>query len=64
MNITIFGAGVAGLTAGITLGAQGHRCRIYERTRLGHESGMGFILMPEGIDCLQSLGVKLGGEHS
>ncbi len=64
MNIAIFGAGVAGLTAGITLGAQGHRCRIYERTRQGHESGMGFILMPEGIDCLQSLGVKLSGDHS
>lgn len=64
MNIAIFGAGVAGLTAGITLGAQGHRCRIYERMRQCHEGGMGFILMPEGIDCLQSLGVKLSGEHS
>lgn len=64
MNIGIFGAGVAGLTAGITLSAQGHHCRIYERTRLGHETGMGFILMPEGIDCLQSLGVKLSGEYS
>jgi cysteine-S-conjugate beta-lyase len=63
MNTAIFGAGVAGLTAGITLGAQGHRCRIYERTRQGHESGMGFILMPEGIDCLQGLGVKLSGEN-
>ena len=25
---------------------------------------MGFILMPEGIDCLQSFGVKLAGEFS
>jgi aspartate/methionine/tyrosine aminotransferase/2-polyprenyl-6-methoxyphenol hydroxylase-like FAD-dependent oxidoreductase len=64
MNIAIFGAGVAGLTTGITLGEQGHCCRIYERAHLGHESGMGFILMPEGIDCLQSLGVKLRGEQS
>ncbi|HKD81872.1 MAG TPA: aminotransferase class I/II-fold pyridoxal phosphate-dependent enzyme [Candidatus Angelobacter sp.] len=64
MNIAIFGAGVAGLTGGIALGAQGHRCRIYERTRECYETGMGFILMPEGIDCLQSLGVKLSGEHS
>ena len=63
MNIAIFGAGIGGLTAGITLGAQGHHCRIYERLCRDHESGMGFILMPEGIDCLQSLGVKLSGEH-
>ena len=63
MKIAIFGAGVAGLTAGITLGAQGHHCCIYERLRQDYESGMGFILMPEGIDCLQNLGVKLSGEH-
>jgi aspartate/methionine/tyrosine aminotransferase/2-polyprenyl-6-methoxyphenol hydroxylase-like FAD-dependent oxidoreductase len=64
MNTAIFGAGIAGLTAGITLAAQGHNCRIYERMPRGLETGMGFILMPEGIDCLQSLGVKLSGEHS
>src|SRR5215467_5262094 len=64
MNTAIFGAGIAGLTAGITLASQGHNCRIYERMPRGLETGMGFILMPEGIDCLQSLGVKLSGEHS
>ncbi|HMC30273.1 MAG TPA: FAD-dependent monooxygenase, partial [Candidatus Angelobacter sp.] len=64
MDIAIFGAGIAGLMAGITLRAQGHRCRIYERMRQGLETGMGFILMPEGIDCLQSFGVKLTGEYS
>jgi aspartate/methionine/tyrosine aminotransferase/2-polyprenyl-6-methoxyphenol hydroxylase-like FAD-dependent oxidoreductase len=64
MEIAIFGAGIAGLMAGITLRSQGHHCRIYERMRQGHETGMGFILMPEGIDCLQSFGVKLAGEHS
>ena len=64
MDIAIFGAGMAGLMAGITLRAKGHRCRIYERMRQGHETGMGFILMPEGIDCLQSFGVKLTGESS
>ena len=64
MDVAIFGAGIAGLMAGITLRAQGHQCRIYERMRPGHEAGMGFILMPEGIDCLQSFGVKLTGEYS
>src|SRR5579872_1049543 len=61
MDIAIFGAGIAGLMSAITLRAQGHRCRIFERARQGHETGMGFILMPEGIDCLQSFGVQLGG---
>jgi aspartate/methionine/tyrosine aminotransferase/2-polyprenyl-6-methoxyphenol hydroxylase-like FAD-dependent oxidoreductase len=64
MDIAIFGAGIAGLMTGITLGSQGHHCRIYERMRKGHETGMGFILMPEGIDCLQSFGVRLTREYS
>ncbi|HET9839257.1 MAG TPA: aminotransferase class I/II-fold pyridoxal phosphate-dependent enzyme [Candidatus Angelobacter sp.] len=64
MEIAIFGAGIAGLMTAVTLRSQGHSCRIYERTRQGHEAGMGFILMPEGIDCLQSYGVKLTGEYS
>ena len=63
MDIAIFGAGVAGLMAGIALRKQGHRCRLYERMRQGQETGMGFILMPEGIDCMQSFGVKLAGDH-
>ncbi|MBZ5492442.1 MAG: aminotransferase class I/II-fold pyridoxal phosphate-dependent enzyme [Acidobacteriia bacterium] len=64
MEIAIFGAGIAGLMSAITLRAQGHHCQIYERMRQGQETGMGFILMPEGIDCLQSFGVDLTGENS
>ena len=64
MDVAIFGAGIAGLMTGITLRSQGHACRIYERMRRDQETGMGFILMPEGIDCLQSFGVKLTGEYS
>jgi cysteine-S-conjugate beta-lyase len=64
MEIAIFGAGIAGLMSAITLRAKGHRCRIYERMRQGHETGMGFILMPDGIECLQSFGVSLTGENS
>ena len=52
-----------GLMSAITLRAQGHRCQIYERMRQGQETGMGFILMPEGIECLQSFGVNLTGEN-
>ena len=61
MDVAIFGAGVAGLTSAITLHAQGKRCRVYERSRLSHDAGMGFILMPEGIACLETLGVRLAG---
>ena len=64
MDIAIFGAGIAGLMTAVTLRAQGHNCSIYERMRQGQETGMGFILMPEGISCLQSFGVKLTGEYS
>jgi aspartate/methionine/tyrosine aminotransferase/2-polyprenyl-6-methoxyphenol hydroxylase-like FAD-dependent oxidoreductase len=64
MEIAIFGAGIAGLMSAIALRAQGHRCQIYERMRQGQETGMGFILMPDGIACLQSFGVDLSGENS
>jgi len=60
MDIAIFGAGIAGLMTAIALRAQGHPCHIYERMRQGQDTGMGFILMPEGIECLQSFGVKFG----
>jgi aspartate/methionine/tyrosine aminotransferase/2-polyprenyl-6-methoxyphenol hydroxylase-like FAD-dependent oxidoreductase len=64
MDIAIVGAGIAGLMTAVTLRSHGHHCRIYERMHKGQEAGMGFILMPEGIDCLQSFGVKLTGEYS
>ena len=59
MEIAVFGAGAAGLMTAITLCARGHRCRIYERSRQSHEAGMGFILMPEGVNLIESYGVRL-----
>ncbi len=61
MDIAIFGAGIAGLMTAITLQAQGHQCRLYERSRPGQGGGMGFILMPEAIECLRGFGVELSG---
>jgi 2-polyprenyl-6-methoxyphenol hydroxylase-like FAD-dependent oxidoreductase len=58
MEVAIFGAGIAGLMTAITLGAQGRHCRIYERLSQGNDSGMGFILMPAGADCLERFGVE------
>jgi len=60
MDVAIFGAGVAGLMTAITLRARGHHCRIFERHRKSHEAGMGFILVPAAIECLQSFSVHLG----
>lgn len=59
MKIAIFGAGLAGLACAISLDAEGHDCEIYERSRQAHDAGMGFILLPEAITGLASLGVVL-----
>jgi 2-polyprenyl-6-methoxyphenol hydroxylase-like FAD-dependent oxidoreductase len=64
MKVAIFGAGLAGLSAAVGLRAQGHQCRIYERSRQAQDAGMGFILLPEAIASLQSLGVPLDGSWS
>src|SRR5581483_10723591 len=61
MEIAIFGAGIAGLMTALALRTEGYRCRIYERLRSGYESGMGFILMPEAIACLENFGVHPRG---
>lgn len=64
MKVAIFGAGLAGLGAAVALRAQGHQCRIYERSRQAHDAGMGFILLPDAIFSLQSLGVPLDASWS
>jgi 2-polyprenyl-6-methoxyphenol hydroxylase-like FAD-dependent oxidoreductase len=61
MDVAVFGAGIAGLMTAIALRAQGHGCRIFERSRHAHEAGMGFILVPEGIARMEALGVRLQG---
>src|SRR5215467_1007049 len=61
MEIAIFGAGIAGLMSAITLRAHGHKCRVYERSRLAQDAGMGFIVVPEAIEFLRGFGVDLEG---
>ena len=61
MDVAIFGAGIAGLMSAISLRAHGHRCHIYERTNREHETGMGFILVPEGLELLRKFGVDVAG---
>jgi 2-polyprenyl-6-methoxyphenol hydroxylase-like FAD-dependent oxidoreductase len=64
MKVAIFGAGLAGLACAISLDAEGHDCEIYERSRQAQDAGMGFILLPEAITGLASLGVLLQGNRS
>jgi 2-polyprenyl-6-methoxyphenol hydroxylase-like FAD-dependent oxidoreductase len=64
MDVTVFGAGIAGLTSAIALRARGHNCTVYERSRLAQDAGMGFILVPEGIACLERFGVHFSGAFS
>jgi 2-polyprenyl-6-methoxyphenol hydroxylase-like FAD-dependent oxidoreductase len=64
MKVAIFGAGLAGLACAISLHCEGHDCEIYERSRQAHDAGMGFILLPEAMSGLASLGVSLHGSRS
>jgi salicylate hydroxylase len=64
MDVAVFGAGIAGLMSAVTLRARGHNCSVYERSRLAQDAGMGFILVPEGIACLERFGVHLTGALS
>ncbi len=59
MDIAIFGAGVAGMAAAVALQANGHRCRIYEKSLSHLDAGMAFILMPQALEGLASLGARL-----
>jgi 2-polyprenyl-6-methoxyphenol hydroxylase-like FAD-dependent oxidoreductase len=61
VDAAIFGAGIAGLVTSITLRSAGHTSRIYERVRQSHDAGMGFILLPQCIHCLEALGIEIAG---
>jgi salicylate hydroxylase len=59
MDVAIFGAGVSGLAAAIGFKRAGHTVRIYEKNSNNPEAGMGFILLRNGIQQLQAIGVKI-----
>src|SRR5258708_13932305 len=61
MGVGNLGAGMAGLMRAMTLEARGHGCHIYERGRQSQQMGMGFILVPEGIEQLRHFGVEVAG---
>lgn len=67
MNITIIGAGMAGLTTGIALKKFGHQVTIYEQTEKILPVGAAISLWSNGVKCLNYLGLtekvaNLGGQ--
>jgi len=61
MDVAIFGAGIAGLMSAITLQREATACHIYERRGKSQQMGMGFILVPGGIEQLRRFGVDVAG---
>jgi FAD-dependent urate hydroxylase len=57
MEIAIFGAGVAGLSAAIALRQKGFDVRVYERRDSPSQMGAGVVLWPNAAWVLEQLGV-------
>ncbi|KAK2592068.1 hypothetical protein QQS21_010229 [Conoideocrella luteorostrata] len=56
LDVAIIGAGIAGLTAAVSLSRSGHRVQIYEASAFSGEIGAAVSLAPNGVQVLQHLG--------
>ena len=54
-EVHIIGGGVAGLSCALNLARVGLRVNIYERREQSAFAGMGFLMMPNGVESLQRL---------
>ncbi|KAH8698368.1 putative salicylate hydroxylase [Talaromyces proteolyticus] len=59
LNIIIVGAGIAGLTAAVSLHQAGHHVRVYESSAFAAEVGAALNLAPNGTRVLQKLGFDM-----
>ncbi|QUS37269.1 FAD-dependent urate hydroxylase HpxO [Falsirhodobacter algicola] len=57
MKVIIIGAGIGGLCAGIALTRQGHDVTVFEKVADIRPVGAGLSLWPNGISCLEHLGL-------
>ena len=67
MKVSIIGAGMGGLCAGIALKRCGHEVRIFEKVETIRPVGAAISLWPNGVKCLNYLGLTdalatLGGQ--
>ncbi|PLB52241.1 FAD/NAD(P)-binding domain-containing protein [Aspergillus steynii IBT 23096] len=58
LDVLIIGAGIAGLTAAIALGKQGHRVVILEKSRFARETGAAIYMPPNCTALLQWMGIS------
>lgn len=58
MKITIIGAGIGGLCAGIALKRHGHEVRIFEQVHEILPVGAAISIWPNGVKCLNYLGIS------
>ncbi|MBB6451084.1 2-polyprenyl-6-methoxyphenol hydroxylase-like FAD-dependent oxidoreductase [Geomicrobium halophilum] len=56
-NVLIIGSGVAGLTTALFLNKAGIKCEVFEGSPSEKETGAGFVLAPNGVNVLDSLGL-------
>ena len=59
LDISIIGAGIAGLSAASALAPQGHRIRLYERQINFDHEGWGLIIHPPAAKIIHDLGLDL-----
>ncbi|KAH8433957.1 FAD-dependent oxidoreductase [Aspergillus melleus] len=57
LDVLVIGAGIAGLTAAIALGKQGHRVVILEKSRFARETGTAISMPPNCTALLQWMGI-------
>lgn len=58
LNVSIAGAGFAGLAAGVLLARAGHRVHIHERFAEPQSIGAGILIQPTGLAALAALGLR------
>ncbi|MBL8522035.1 MAG: FAD-dependent monooxygenase [Betaproteobacteria bacterium] len=57
-DVSIAGAGFAGLAAAILLARAGHRLRVFERFATPQSLGAGILIQPTGLAALSVLGIE------